>query len=227
MSAVSAMGEIEQSSQRIAEIVGLIDEIAFQTNLLALNAAVEAARAGDAGRGFAVVAAEVRSLAQRSSQASKEIKGLISTSNGHVKRGVELVSKAGSSLGEIVTSVKKVADIVSEIAAASQEQSAGVQEVDETVTQMEGVTQKNAALVEESTASVNSVDRQMEQLARVVKYLRTGAEAAGEPRPEARALQEGLSQRLGAETAEKAPPVHPQAEHTPAKRAAGSRLGES
>jgi len=227
VSAVSAMGEIEQSSQRIAEIVGLIDEIAFQTNLLALNAAVEAARAGDAGRGFAVVAAEVRSLAQRSSQASKEIKGLISTSNGHVKRGVELVSKAGSSLGEIVTSVKKVADIVSEIAAASQEQSAGVQEVDETVTQMEGVTQKNAALVEESTASVNSVDRQMEQLARVVKYLRTGAEAAGEPRPEARALQEGLSQRLGAETAEKAPPVHPQAEHTPAKRAAGSRLGES
>jgi methyl-accepting chemotaxis protein len=226
VSAVSAMGEIEQSSQRIAEIVGLIDEIAFQTNLLALNAAVEAARAGDAGRGFAVVAAEVRSLAQRSSQASKEIKGLISTSNGHVKRGVELVSKAGSSLGEIVTSVKKVADIVSEIAAASQEQSAGVQEVDEAVTQMEGVTQKNAALVEESTASVNSVDRQMEQLARVVKYLRTGAEAAGEPRPEARALQEGLSQRLGAETAEKAPPVHPQAEHTPAKRAAGSRLGE-
>jgi methyl-accepting chemotaxis protein len=226
-SAVSARGEIEQSSQRIAEIIGVMDEIAFQTNLLALNAAVEAARAGEAGRGFAVVAAEVRSLAQRSSQASKEIKGLISTSNGHVKRGVELVSKAGSSLGEIVTSVKKVADIVSEIAAASQEQSAGVQEVDETVTQMEGVTQKNAALVEESTASVNSVDRQMEQLARVVKYLRTGAEAAGEPRPEARALQEGLSQRLGAETAEKAPPVHPQAEHTPAKRAVGSRLGES
>jgi methyl-accepting chemotaxis protein len=224
-SAMSAMGEIEQSSQRIAEIVGMVDEIAFQTNLLSLNAAVEAARAGEAGRGFAVVAAEVRSLAQRSSQASKEIKGLISASNGHVKRGVELVSRAGGSLGEIVTSVKKVADIVSEIAAASQEQSAGVQEVDEAVTQMEGMTQKNAALVEESTASVNSVDRQMEQLSRVVKYLRTEA-AADEPRPEARALQEGLSQRLGAETAERAPPVHPQAEHTPAKRAAGSRLGE-
>jgi methyl-accepting chemotaxis protein len=222
-SAVTAMGEIEQSSQRIAEIVGLIDEIAFQTNLLALNAAVEAARAGDAGRGFAVVAAEVRSLAQRSSQASKEIKGLITTSNGHVKRGVDLVSRAGGSLGEIVTSVKKVADIVSEIAAASQEQSAGVQEVDEAVTQMEGVTQKNAALVEESTASVNSVDRQMEQLSRVVKYLRTG----GEEKDHARGLQEDLTQRVGGET-EKAPPaaaVHEPADHAPAKRAA-SRLAE-
>ena len=224
VSAVTAMGEIEQSSQRIAEIVGMIDEIAFQTNLLALNAAVEAARAGEAGRGFAVVAAEVRSLAQRSSQASKEIKGLISTSNGHVKRGVELVSKAGGSLSEIVTSVKKVADIVSEIAAASQEQSAGVQQVDESVTAMEGVTQKNAALVEESTASVNSVDRQMEQLSQVVLYLRTGAEEA---KGHARLLQEGLTQRIGGET-EKAPsaPAHEHAEPAPAKRAAGSRLAE-
>jgi methyl-accepting chemotaxis protein len=223
-SAVSAMGEIEQSSQRIAEIVGLIDEIAFQTNLLALNAAVEAARAGDAGRGFAVVAAEVRSLAQRSSQASKEIKGLISTSNGHVKRGVELVSRAGSSLGEIVTSVKKVADIVSEIAAASQEQSAGVQEVDDSVTAMEGVTQKNAALVEESTASVNSVDRQMEQLSRAVKYLRTG----GEGKEHARGLQDDLTQRLGGEAGKAPPaPAHDPADHPHARRAtAPSRLAE-
>jgi methyl-accepting chemotaxis protein len=224
VTAVTAMGEIEQSSQRIAEIVGLIDEIAFQTNLLALNAAVEAARAGDAGRGFAVVAAEVRSLAQRSSQASKEIKGLISTSNKHVKRGVELVSKAGGSLGEIVTSVKKVADIVSEIAAASQEQSAGVQEVDESVTAMEGVTQKNAALVEESTASVNAVNRQMEQLSLAVRYLRTAGEDA---KGDARLLQEDLSHRIGGETADKAPAHAP--EHTepaPAKRAAGSRLAE-
>jgi len=225
VTAVSAMGEIEQSSQRIAEIVGLIDEIAFQTNLLALNAAVEAARAGDAGRGFAVVAAEVRSLAQRSSQASKEIKGLISTSNGHVKRGVELVSKAGGSLGEIVTSVKKVADIVSEIAAASQEQSAGVQQVDESVTAMEGVTQKNAALVEESTASVNSVDRQMEQLSQAVRYLRTGGEDA---KGDARLLQEGLSQRVGGEAGAKASATHAHehAEFAPVKRAAGSRLAE-
>jgi methyl-accepting chemotaxis protein len=225
VSAVSAMGEIEQSSQRIAEIVGVIDEIAFQTNLLALNAAVEAARAGEAGRGFAVVAAEVRSLAQRSSQASKEIKGLISTSNGHVKRGVDLVSKAGGSLGEIVTSVKKVADIVSEIAAASQEQSAGVQQVDESVTQMEGVTQKNAALVEESTASVNSVDRQVEQLSRVVRYLRTGGEAQ---QGDARLLQQGLGQRMGAETAEIDSPgiQRQQGDRVAPRRATGSRLGE-
>jgi len=224
VTAASAMGDLEQSSQRIAEIVGLIDEIAFQTNLLALNAAVEAARAGDAGRGFAVVAAEVRSLAQRSSQASKEIKGLISTSNKHVKRGVELVNKAGGSLGEIVTSVKKVADIVSEIAAASQEQSAGVQEVDESVTAMEGVTQKNAALVEESTASVNAVDRQMEQLSQAVRYLRTSGEDA---KGDARLLQEDLTHRVGGETADKAPAHAP--EHTepaPARRVAGSRLAE-
>jgi hypothetical protein len=141
------------------------------------------------------------------------------------------VGKAGGSLGEIVTSVKKVADIVSEIAAASQEQSAGVQEVDEAVTQMEGVTQKNAALVEESTASVNSVDRQMEQLSRVVKYLRTGGEGGAEAhRPDARLLQEGLNQRLGghSETADKAPPVpvYAQPEPAAAKRAAGSRLAE-
>jgi methyl-accepting chemotaxis protein len=221
VSAVSAMGEIEQSSQRMAEIVGVIDEIAFQTNLLALNAAVEAARAGDAGRGFSVVAAEVRSLAQRSSQASKEIKGLISTSSRNVKRGVDLVSKAGGSLGEIVTSVKKVADIVSEIAAASQEQSAGVQEVDESVTTMEGVTQKNAALVEESTASVNSVDRQMEQLSRVVRYLRTGGEDA---KADARLLQEGLTQRMSADAAEKAPHAPEQAERIAPRHAAGSRF---
>jgi methyl-accepting chemotaxis protein len=225
VTAMSAMGEIEQSSQQIAEIVGVIDEIAFQTNLLALNAAVEAARAGDAGRGFAVVAAEVRSLAQRSSQASKEIKGLISTSNRNVKRGVDLVSKAGGSLGEIVTSVKKVADIVSEIAAASQEQSAGVQEVDESVTQMEAVTQKNAALVEESTASVSSVDRQMEQLSRVVRYLRTGGEDA---KPDVRALQERLNQRVGAETVTPESTPHRSAHDAPApaKRVAGSRLSE-
>ena len=168
--AVAAMDEITQSSQRIGEIVGMIDEIAFQTNLLALNAAVEAARAGDAGRGFAVVAAEVRQLAQRSSAASKEIKTLIGASDSHVRRGVELVNKAGQSLGEIVGGVKRVAGIVSEIAAASREQSAGVQEVEGTVSSMEVVTQKNASLVEETTASLNAVDKQVEVLLKVIGF---------------------------------------------------------
>lgn len=196
--AVAAMGQIEASSGRISEIVGLIEEIAFQTNLLALNAAVEAARAGDAGRGFAVVAAEVRALAQRSSQASKEIKGLISESSQQVRAGVEMVNKAGSSLSEIVGSVQRVAGIVAEIASASREQSAGVQEVDDSVTQMESVTQKNAALVEESTSSLTSVDAQVDSVARVISFFEAGALAlrkAAEPRG-ARALQSQLPGRL-------------------------------
>ena len=175
--AVKAMDEITQSSQRIGEIVGMIDEIAFQTNLLALNAAVEAARAGDAGRGFAVVAAEVRQLAQRSSVASKEIKTLIGASDTHVRRGVELVNKAGGALGEIVGGVKRVAVIVSEIAAASREQSAGVQEVEGTVSSMEVVTQKNASLVEETTASLNAVDKQVEVLLKVIGFFHGGGSA--------------------------------------------------
>ncbi|MFM9844483.1 MAG: methyl-accepting chemotaxis protein [Dongiaceae bacterium] len=167
--AVQAMGNIETSSGRIAEIVGLIEEIAFQTNLLALNAAVEAARAGDAGRGFAVVAAEVRTLAQRTAQASKEIKSLIGESARQVRHGVDLVAKAGGALGDIVGSVKRVADIVAEIASASREQSGGVQQVDDSVSQMESVTQKNAALVEQTTAALGAVDRQMEELLTVIE----------------------------------------------------------
>jgi methyl-accepting chemotaxis protein len=173
-SAVKAMGRIEESSRRIAEIVGMIDEIAFQTNLLALNAAVEAARAGDAGRGFAVVASEVRALAQRSGAASKEIKALVAASSQNTKEGVELVNRAGSSLSEITGSVKRVADIVSEMAAANREQSAGVAEVENTVGQMESVTQKNAQLVEESGAALTSVDQQAEELATLVKFFSVG-----------------------------------------------------
>jgi methyl-accepting chemotaxis protein len=173
-SAVKAVAEIEESSGRIADIVGLIEEIAFQTNLLALNAAVEAARAGEAGRGFAVVAAEVRALAGRAGQASKEIKGLIASSSGHVGRGVDLVNKAGQSLSEIVGAIKRVAEIVSEIAGASREQSDGVQQVDTSVTEMETVTQKNASLVEASTASLAAVDQQIERLLDVVGFFDTG-----------------------------------------------------
>jgi methyl-accepting chemotaxis protein len=173
-SAVKAMGRIEESSRRIGEIVGMIDEIAFQTNLLALNAAVEAARAGDAGRGFAVVASEVRVLAQRSGTASKEIKALVGASSQNTKEGVDLVNRAGTSLSEITGSVKRVADIVSEMAAANREQSAGITEVENTVGQMEAVTQKNAQLVEESSAALTSVDQQADELATLVKFFSVG-----------------------------------------------------
>ncbi len=179
--AVSAMGEIEQSARRISDIVGMIDEIAFQTNLLALNAAVEAARAGEAGRGFAVVAGEVRALAQRSSHASKEIKTLIANSNTQVKHGVELVNKAGATLGEIVTSVKRVSDIVAEIAAANKEQSASVGEVQEAIGRIEQATQQNAALVEETTAALGSADNQVGDVSDVISFFQSAAAMAARP----------------------------------------------
>jgi methyl-accepting chemotaxis protein len=179
--AVAAMGEIEQSSQKISEIVGMIDEIAFQTNLLALNAAVEAARAGEAGRGFAVVAGEVRALAQRSSQASKDIKSLILNSSSQVKQGVELVNKAGATLSEIVTSVKRVSDIVGEIAAANKEQSASVGEVQEAISQIEQATQQNAALVEETTAALGSADNQVLGVTDVISFFKINAGSAAKP----------------------------------------------
>jgi methyl-accepting chemotaxis protein len=158
--AVKAMSRIEESSRKISDIIGVIDEIARQTNLLALNAAVEAARAGEAGRGFAVVASEVRSLAQRSSQAAKDIKDLIVNSSGQVQEGVELVNRAGTSLNEILASIKKVADIVSDIAAASAEQATGLEQVNKALTQMDEVTQQNSALVEENAATAKTLEHQ-------------------------------------------------------------------
>ena len=158
--AVKAMSRIEDSSRKISDIIGVIDEIARQTNLLALNAAVEAARAGEAGRGFAVVASEVRSLAQRSSQAAKDIKDLIINSSGQVQEGVELVNRAGTSLNEILASIKKVADIVSDIAAASAEQATGLEQVNKALTQMDEVTQQNSALVEENAATAKTLEQQ-------------------------------------------------------------------
>ena len=174
--AVDAMGRIEGSSQKIGDIVGMIDEIAFQTNLLALNAAVEAARAGDAGKGFAVVAQEVRNLAQRSAQASKEIKTLIAQSTGEVKSGADLVKGAGKTLEEILSSVKRVADIVAEIAAASAEQASGIDQVNQAITQMDEMTQQNAALVEESTAAAHSLEDQARHLGEVMAFFHTGEE---------------------------------------------------
>jgi methyl-accepting chemotaxis protein len=170
--AVTAMGEIEGSAQKISDIVGLIDEIAFQTNLLALNASVEAARAGEAGKGFAVVAQEVRTLAQRSADASKQIKGLISASNAQVKTGAQLVNQAGTSLTEIVTSVKKVSDIVAEIAAASAEQARGLEEVNGAVVNMDEMTQRNGALVEETNASAQALAQQAGELSALLARFR-------------------------------------------------------
>ena len=172
--AVSAMARIEGSSGKISDIISIIDEIARQTNLLALNAAVEAARAGEAGRGFAVVASEVRSLAQRSSQAAKDIKDLITSSTGQVKEGVELVNKTGASLTEILGSIKKVAEIVSDIAAASAEQSSGIDQVNIALTQMDEVTQQNSALVEQNAAAAKALEQQSQTMDERVSFFQLG-----------------------------------------------------
>jgi methyl-accepting chemotaxis protein-1 (serine sensor receptor) len=169
---VETMSSIKESSRKIADIIGVIDGIAFQTNILALNAAVEAARAGEQGRGFAVVASEVRSLAQRSAGAAKEIKTLIEDSVGKVETGGRLVDEAGKTMDEIVTSVKRVTDIMSEIAAASHEQSAGIEQVNQAVGQMDEMTQQNAALVEEAAAAAESLREQAGKLAEAVSVFR-------------------------------------------------------
>ena len=162
---VDTMDAINTSSRKIADIIGVIDGIAFQTNILALNAAVEAARAGEQGRGFAVVASEVRSLAGRSAEAAKEIKNLIADSVEKVGRGTAQVSQAGSTMQEIVTGIRRVTDIVGEIASASREQSAGLAQINQAVTQLDSVTQQNAALVEETSAAATSLQEQARQLA--------------------------------------------------------------
>jgi methyl-accepting chemotaxis protein len=185
--AVQAMSRIEDSSTKISDIIGVIDEIARQTNLLALNAAVEAARAGDAGRGFAVVASEVRSLAQRSSEAAKDIKSLIVNSSSQVQEGVQLVNSAGASLGEIVGSIKEVATIVSEIASTSAEQSTGIDHVNTSLTQMDEVTQQNAALVEENAATAKVLEQQSQAMSEQVAFFKLGhavASAPSAPSPE-------------------------------------------
>jgi len=175
---VNTMGEINTSSQKIVDIIGVIDGIAFQTNILALNAAVEAARAGEQGRGFAVVASEVRNLAQRSAAAAKEIKSLIDDSIEKVDAGSKLVVQAGSTMDEIVDGVKRVADIMAEITAASQEQSDGIGQVNQAIIQMDQVTQQNAALVEEAAAAAKSLQDQACTLAKAVSAFRIGAGAA-------------------------------------------------
>ncbi len=178
---VSTMKDINDSSRKIADIISVIDGIAFQTNILALNAAVEAARAGEQGRGFAVVAGEVRSLAQRSAEAAKEIKALIGASVERVERGTALVDRAGQTMQEIVESIRRVSDIVAEISSASVEQSSGVQQVGQAVSQMDQATQQNAALVEQSAAAAESLKQQAQQLVQAVAVFKLGQ---GEPRIE-------------------------------------------
>jgi methyl-accepting chemotaxis protein len=180
---VGTMKEINTSSKKISEIIGVIDGIAFQTNILALNAAVEAARAGEQGRGFAVVAGEVRSLAQRSAQAARETKNLISSSVAQVDQGSALVERAGRTMEEVVTAIRQVSDIVAEISSASLEQSEGVAQVGEAVSQMDQVTQQNAALVEESAAAAESLRSQSQHLVKAVEVFTLGSYGASVPHP--------------------------------------------
>ncbi|OPF62727.1 methyl-accepting chemotaxis protein [Hydrogenophaga sp. H7] len=205
---VSTMREIQHSSQKISDIIGVIDGIAFQTNILALNAAVEAARAGEQGRGFAVVAGEVRTLAQRSAEAAKEIKQLINASVERVEQGTTLVDRAGSTMQEVVQSIQRVTDIVGEISSASQEQNAGVNQVAEAVTSMDQTTQQNAALVEESASAATSLQQQADQLLKSVSVFRVnggGAMPVHKPAP------------VPAAAAPARAPVHPPMPPSPAR----------
>ena len=190
---VETMGRINTSSSKIADIIGVIDGIAFQTNILALNAAVEAARAGEQGRGFAVVASEVRNLAQRSAAAAKEIKVLIDDSTHSVSEGSDLVQKAGATMGDVVDSVRRVSDIISEISSASVEQTAGIEQINQAINEMDDVTQQNAALVEESAAASEAMQEQAAKLAQVVSVFTLDpsmvvAAPAAAPRKQANAI---------------------------------------
>jgi methyl-accepting chemotaxis protein len=199
---VHTMSSISESSKKIVDIISVIDGIAFQTNILALNAAVEAARAGEQGRGFAVVASEVRNLAQRSAAAAKEIKTLISDSVDKVQVGTDLVDKAGKTMDEVVSSVKRVTDIMAEISAASAEQSAGIEQVNQAITQMDDVTQQNAALVEEAAAAAESMEEQAQELTKLVSTFRLSSEHSSDERvalpSPARATQHAPAQRKAA-----------------------------
>ena len=223
--AIDAMDEINKSSKKIADIITVIDEIAFQTNLLALNAAVEAARAGEHGRGFAVVAAEVRNLAQRSATAAKEIKGLINESVQRVTDGSELVDQCGKTLAEIVGSVKRVTDVIAEITAASQEQASGIDQVNKAIMQMDETTQQNAALVEEATSASQSMKEQAKELMNQVasfQLTQTGQEHSQRPSPAPTAHKPSA---LSAGPVKKPMSRKPAPSHVPVREPAGVASG--
>ncbi|CBJ40133.1 methyl-accepting chemotaxis protein (plasmid) [Ralstonia solanacearum CMR15] len=229
---VETMAGINDSSKKIADIIGVIEGIAFQTNILALNAAVEAARAGEQGRGFAVVAGEVRSLAQRSAGAAKEIKELISDSVGRVENGTTLVAEAGTVIDEVVVAVKRVTDIMGEISAASDEQSSGIEQVNQAVNQMDEVTQQNAALVEEAAAAAQSLEEQARLLRETVASFRL-PQGGGEVRAAAPAVRAVAAKPAAAATVAKpavrkpAAPVRARAPRKPAAEAPVAKAASS
>jgi methyl-accepting chemotaxis protein len=208
---VTTMSSINEASQKIVEIISVIDGIAFQTNILALNAAVEAARAGEQGRGFAVVASEVRSLAQRSASAAKEIKTLIDDSVAKVGAGTALVENAGATMAEVVASVGRVTDVVAEISAASQEQSVGIDEINRAVAQMDEVTQQNAALVEEAAAAAQSLQEQAGNLSRVVSVFKLSGAAPAQSSTAGSTPRKALKKTLSAGKARSLPKRLPSA----------------
>ncbi|AMJ62017.1 methyl-accepting chemotaxis protein [Bosea sp. PAMC 26642] len=233
--AVAAMARIETASQKISDIIRVIDDIAFQTNLLALNAAVEAARAGDAGKGFAVVASEVRTLAQRSSSAAKDISGLISSSNEEVTGGVKLVRQAGEQLARILEASRKVASTIAEISTASAEQANGIDEMSQAVAHLDEMTQQNAALAEQSAASAGSLTGKIGQLNDLVAAFRTGQDApgrstspAGEPERLRKLAEAAFAQPRPAPPARAAAPARPAPAASPARKAAaGGRASDA
>ena len=219
---VASMEHITESSRKISDIIGVIDGIAFQTNILALNAAVEAARAGEQGRGFAVVAGEVRTLAQRSAEAAKEIKGLITTSVQNVEQGSHQVGQAGQSMGEIVESVRRVSDLIGEITASTTEQRDGIGQVNQAVANLDQMTQQNAALVEQASAAAASMSEQAQRLAQVVSVFNVGAYAsqgAAPARSNARPAHAPAPRPVAAKPAHK-PLPKPAAKAAPAPAAA-------
>jgi methyl-accepting chemotaxis protein len=221
------MGSITESSRKIADIISVIDGIAFQTNILALNAAVEAARAGEQGRGFAVVASEVRNLAQRSAGAAKEIKELITDSVDKVDAGSKLVDEAGQTMDLIVTSIRQVADIMGEITAATQEQSNGIEEVNQAISQMDEMTQQNAALVEEAAAAAESMQEQAELLSQAVSIFKlshdTAVRRAPTPAPQRAVVKPAAAPKRAAIGAASRPASAPAPAPTAAARPAAPK----